>query len=220
MATTPNMSLTKWAGGDYFSRSALSANFDAIDAHDHSGAPKGTPIPTAGLQNLAVTSPKLADAAVSTAKIADAAVSPVKIATLPAARVSISTLLSIPDSTTTYVAFDTEIFDTANLHSTVSNLDRLTAPIAGTYIIGADIYWAASVAGYRTATIVRNSGNTRLSRSWITPISGSLYHTLSTVTRLSAGDYVRLGLYQNSGSNTQLGIDGETTGFWMAWIGP
>lgn len=79
MATTPNMSLTKWAGGDYFSRSALSANFDAIDAHDHSGAPKGTPIPTAGLQNLAVTSPKLADSSVVEAKIGSGAVSAAKV---------------------------------------------------------------------------------------------------------------------------------------------
>lgn len=77
---TPNLGLTKWTvGGDYFSRATLAANDDLIDAHDHTSG-KGVLIPTGGLANLAVTTPKIADLAVTTAKIAAANVTLAKMA--------------------------------------------------------------------------------------------------------------------------------------------
>lgn len=78
MAITPNMGLTKWSGTDYFSRAALATDWDLVDAHDHTPG-KGVQIPTGGIANLAVTSPKIADASVVEAKLASQAVSIAKI---------------------------------------------------------------------------------------------------------------------------------------------
>lgn len=76
---TPNLLLTKWTvGGDYFSRATLAANDDLLDAHDHT-PDKGARIPTGGLENLAVTTTKIADLAVTTAKIADDSVTAAKV---------------------------------------------------------------------------------------------------------------------------------------------
>lgn len=81
MATTTNMALTKWPNlTDLFSHTALAANFDAIDAHDHT-AGKGVQVPTGGLLNLAVTTAKLADGAVTTVKIGANQVTSAKVDT-------------------------------------------------------------------------------------------------------------------------------------------
>lgn len=68
--STPNMGLRQWnLSTDFFEYGNLSANWTKLDLHDHTTG-KGLQIPTAGLQNLAVTQAKIADLAVIQAKIA------------------------------------------------------------------------------------------------------------------------------------------------------
>jgi hypothetical protein len=78
---TPNIILKVWdLLSDRFNHTELAANWDAIDAHDHT-AGKGTQIPTGGLANSSVIDTKLASNAVTTTKIADSNVTGAKIAT-------------------------------------------------------------------------------------------------------------------------------------------
>lgn len=75
MSTTySNIGLTAWtSGSDLFNHIQLANNFQAIDNHDHTSG-KGLPIPTGGLQNLAVTGPKVAADAIDASKILDGSV--------------------------------------------------------------------------------------------------------------------------------------------------
>lgn len=71
MFVTPNMGLTAWdQGSDQYDHSQLASNFVEIDDHNHTLG-KGRQIPSAGIQNSAITSDKLAsDAVVPTIHIA------------------------------------------------------------------------------------------------------------------------------------------------------
>lgn len=75
MSTTyTNIGLTAWtSGSDFFNHTQLANNFQAIDNHDHS-AGKGLQVPTSGLQNLAVTGPKIAASAIDSSKILDGSI--------------------------------------------------------------------------------------------------------------------------------------------------
>jgi hypothetical protein len=72
MLTTTNMSLKVWNTlADTFSHTDLQANWNAVDAHDHTTG-KGLQIPAGGLAANAVTTAALANGAVTATKIADA----------------------------------------------------------------------------------------------------------------------------------------------------
>lgn len=80
MFVTPFMGLTAWdLPNDPYDHDQLANNFDAIDGHDHTSG-HGVQIPTAGLANLAVTTPKLADNSVTAPKIPDGTITQAKLA--------------------------------------------------------------------------------------------------------------------------------------------
>ncbi len=58
---------------DKFNHTELSANWTAIDIHNHTTG-KGLQIPSAGIVDLSVTTSKIADVSVTTSKLAPAAV--------------------------------------------------------------------------------------------------------------------------------------------------
>lgn len=77
----PEMDLDVWnLGGEHFNYAELLANFQKINAHDHTPG-KGNLIPTAGIANLAITAAKLGDLSVTTGKLGDGAVTDAKLAT-------------------------------------------------------------------------------------------------------------------------------------------
>lgn len=68
---TSNMGLVAWdQGTDPYDHAQLSNNIILVDAHDHT-TNKGKRIPTAGLEDQAVTTAKIADGNVTPAKIPD-----------------------------------------------------------------------------------------------------------------------------------------------------
>lgn len=74
------MGLTRWdQPTDLFSYTELSDNFNDIDLHDHTSG-KGVAIPTAGIDNLAVTEAKIANSAVTVNKVAAATLTDAKLA--------------------------------------------------------------------------------------------------------------------------------------------
>lgn len=89
--TTSTMLLKVWnLVNDKFNHTELAANWDAIDAHNHTTG-KGVQIPSGGIQDLNITTAKLADLAVSTAKLADGSVTAAKVVAgvLTAAKMSV-----------------------------------------------------------------------------------------------------------------------------------
>jgi hypothetical protein len=108
---------------------------------------------------------------------------------------------SIPNTTDTALTYSTEHFDTDGYHSTASNTDRLTIPVTGYYQVRAAVWFHDNTTGFRQLT-VRNSAGTVLLLERVAPVSGAgAYTTVATsgVLYLTAGDYIRVTVYQNSG---------------------
>lgn len=108
---------------------------------------------------------------------------------------------SIPNSTAQAVTFDTEDIDNDNMHSTVTNTERLTAVTAGRYELGGGVSYPANGTGTResdwfvNSTVVNGGGAS---------IPGSAAAALYVASRsisvfLNVGDFVTLGAFQNSG---------------------
>jgi hypothetical protein len=149
-----------------------------------------------------------------------AAIVPEDVATTwPGARVTQSTPPTITNDTQAYLSFDTEDYDTAGLHESVTNPSRLTAPKTGQYALFGQTVWASNTVGFRHLSMEINGTTTIVAQRDQALTSGPLgnQQAISTVYRLTAGDYARLGVRQNSGGD--LGLATAAI-FSMHWIGP
>jgi hypothetical protein len=120
---------------------------------------------------------------------------------------------SIPNATETVVTFGTETFDEGGYHSTVTNTGRLTVPSgkAGYYDIYFQLTWDPNATGSRNAYIWLNGTATDIARNNLAGVSGVyLTPTVSTTYYLAEGDFVQVGVYQNS--TASLNVDGGTFG--------
>jgi hypothetical protein len=162
--------------------------------------------------------------------IAPAAVTPVKIGTIPQASVTNTSAESIANATAGItLTFNSNEFDTDGLHSTTTNTDRLTAPIAGVYQVNLYARWAGA-----PGSIYGNSSGTRLLAISKDPTSYSTgYYTtvwqnanangwtdesVSALIKLNAGDFLVATAYQDSGSTiTIAGL--PRPHFSMRWVG-
>jgi hypothetical protein len=120
------------------------------------------------------------------------------------ARVFNSTDISVPQLNVgewKTLTFDSERWDTANLHDTATNTSRLKAPVAGKYYIFANITWETPLgSGFWGLRIVVN-GKTAISEQTL-PNNGASFRTsmsIGTMYALNAGDYVEVQVFQNSG---------------------
>jgi hypothetical protein len=121
-------------------------------------------------------------------------------ATVPAASVTRTADLSVNNNAPTTIAFNTEFFDTADLHSNTVNPSRLSAPEAGIYQVSANVTWLQNASGSRTLTVnVNGSSAARMSDSR-TPVNGATSQSVSGLLQLAAGDYVEARVFQDSGS--------------------
>jgi hypothetical protein len=99
------------------------------------------------------------------------------------------------------LTFDSERWDTANLHDIAANTGRMKAPVAGKYTIFANITWETPLgSGFWGLRLLLN-GKTPIAEQTL-PNNGSSFRTsmsLGTVYALNAGDYVEVQVFQNSG---------------------
>lgn len=96
------------------------------------------------------------------------------------------------------IPFDTNVFDTSGFHSTTVNPTRFTAPGHGKYIVAAGVRFAGSATGsYRAIQIAKNQVS--MASCWTAPTSAPLSITASDIIDMSAGDYIELYGYQDSG---------------------
>lgn len=118
------------------------------------------------------------------------------------ARVYNSANISIPNNSSTALTFNSERYDNANYHSTSSNTSRLTAPSDGLYIISAHVYFQANATGFRQLSININGTAVALEvRTAVTVASTATIMTITTQTRMTAGQYAEVAVQQTSGGD-------------------
>lgn len=140
------------------------------------------------------------------------------------ARVRHNAAQSIPgDGTNHALAFNAERYDPENMHGTATNNSRLTAPVAGAYLIIGSIRIKQENSGgtSRRLGIFRLDTGTIAAQSWTPNTLANFDVTISTVYYLEAGDYVELKLSHNS--STALVVESASPlspEFSMTWLHP
>lgn len=153
---------------------------------------------TGGADALAPGDIGAASAVDLTAHLADK----VHIGNNPACKVYHNVNQSVASGTETTLAFNSEFFDTDNMHDVAVNNSRLVCNTPGKYLIfGFVIYGNESQTGHRTLTIMK-SGTSNLVQTSVNAVSTGGWNThisIATVAALNTGDYIELCTYQNSG---------------------
>lgn len=120
------------------------------------------------------------------------------------------------------ITFDSERWDWhpagyTEQHSTSSNTSRLTCRVAGLYEIGGWLAWDTNTTGVRYGYLRLNGSTTLAIEGGLSATAaGGYYMNLSTLWRLSVGDYVELAAFQNSGGTRTI----DTPEFWFGWLSP
>jgi hypothetical protein len=121
------------------------------------------------------------------------------------ARVFNSTDITIPQlkpGEWTSLTFNSERWDSANLHETATNSGRLKAPEAGKYYIFANITWESPIGSGLWGLRLQLNGKTVIAEQTL-PNSAAPFRismSVGTLYALAAGDYVEVQVFQNSGN--------------------
>jgi hypothetical protein len=143
---------------------------------------------------------------------------------IPAAKVTNDTAVVTSDNSGVPLHFNTERYDTANLHdnsTTTSNL-ALTAPVAGVYEVSASIRWEDNPAGERYIELFLN-GDTHLAGDVIddAPSTFTADQSVTATAKMDAGDSVEVLVSQNSGGDLDVQKqDAISPEFSMTWLAP
>ena len=106
---------------------------------------------------------------------------------------------SIPDSTETALAFNSELYDTDTMHDTVTANTKITIVTPGKYNLIGYAVFNTNETGNRWLTLCIN-GTRHVGQSRVGAVSGDFTILNATAEELmAAGDYVELTVYQNSG---------------------
>jgi hypothetical protein len=124
---------------------------------------------------------------------------------------------SLASGTSTAVAFDTELEDDTAMHSTTSNNSRITIATAGLYLVTAQVTFdTASSTGSRSVFIRRSGSNVATSGGAAS--SGTHTESCTAPVRLTAGQYLQLFAYQDSGSAMDARSGSASTFLSARWI--
>jgi len=119
-----------------------------------------------------------------------------------AARVFHSVNQSIPNATWTTLAFDSERFDTNNIHDIAVNNSRLTCRTPGKYLIIGQVRFAVNATGRRGAGIYSSAYADWCGYNLTLPMSvGDTNIQVSTILDMKVGEYIELRVFQDSGTS-------------------
>jgi hypothetical protein len=125
---------------------------------------------------------------------------------------------TLTDTVGAVLTLDSETWDTASLHSTSTNTGRLTAAVAGRYIVNGSCVFAANANGWRMLRI-RKNGTTYYSSFRVNALADAtagVHADVTAMVDLAASDYVELVATEVSGINLNV----STAAFGMFLIGP
>jgi len=116
------------------------------------------------------------------------------------------------------LTFNSERYDDADYHSTVSNTSRLTVPQPGRYLVGGCVAFAANATGVRALTLrVNNTSSFAIQNTIALTGGNATILQVEAVYELAAGDYVELLAYQDSGAALNLTAAGNyAPEFWIS----
>lgn len=125
---------------------------------------------------------------------------------------------SINSGTNTAIQFDNEEYDTAGFHDNATNNTRLGINYSGKYLFTACVQFAAGAGGLRYIFFQRNGlttiGNQRgLFLAQVSSAANPVALTSSVILPLSAGDYIELLAFQDSGG--ALNVTAQTYAPWF-----
>lgn len=135
------------------------------------------------------------------------------------ARVFNSANISVANSSNQYLTYDTEIFDTDNMHSLSTNTGRLTINTAGKYLLVANAAWAATSGGRRQINIDKNR-TTQLAAQEIGSVADATANPamlVIAVADLVVGDYVETRGFQTSGGALNISTFASWSPVFTAW---
>jgi hypothetical protein len=178
-----------------------------------------------GADIAAATLGKVPSAA-SADSVVDGAVGPTKFGAIPGARVRhANTAVTVQDNATAVLSYDATDFNVGAVFNSTQPT-RMTAPVAGRYLITATVRWASNAVGRRALALELNGTAAQIARSNVSPFlqGGAAFNpeqTVETVYKLNAGDYVEVWAYQNSGGplDLQTTVDNGVT-YSMQWLAP
>jgi hypothetical protein len=112
------------------------------------------------------------------------------------------TVSSLKPGEWTSLSFNSERWDTANLHETATNSGRLKAPVAGKYYIFANITWESPIGSGLWGLRLQLNGKTVIAGQTLpnTAAPFRISTSVGTLYSLAAGDYVEAQVFQNSGN--------------------
>lgn len=121
----------------------------------------------------------------------------------PGAVLTGSGLQTLGSATWSNITWQTETYDPANAHSTSSNTQRFVAPQTRMYQVSAAIDFGASASGRRGIRIVHNddSSSATTTRNVVVGAVTNTRLSISSGFLLTAGEYVAIQMYQDTGSN-------------------
>lgn len=133
---------------------------------------------------------------------------------MPRLRVYRSANLTLANNSEGNILFDAEDYDTASMHSTASNTDRLVIPEDGIYIVQCGVTFPGHATGYRRVRFFRSDAPASPpAGSMASPGAASAaYLGASWEGECVAGQYFWAGVTQTSGANMTIG--GSTAPTW------
>jgi hypothetical protein len=168
--------------------------------------------PNPGIAANAVGASEIAAGSLGTTEFASA---------IPHVHATDSNGQTITGGVNTLVAFDSERYDTATMHDNATDNSRLVAPVAGVYLVTAQVAWGtADAAGERRLSIRRNGTTLVASDTTHADTSEQPTNNVATAVNLGAGDYLEVLVYQaGSGADQTVGAVAEhSPEFAMSWL--
>lgn len=127
--------------------------------------------------------------------------------------------ITASNTTWTNLTFNTESWDSGTIHSTSTNTQNFTVPVAGKYIARSSVYWAANATGLRQTRVTKNG--TQWGEIGETVGSSAAFsQQYIDVVECAAGDVLVFQVWQNTGGN--LDVQQVTTygiSACVQWIG-
>jgi hypothetical protein len=178
------------------------------------------------VKDATLTGAKIKDASLTGADIANGAVDAAKVGTIPGARVRRTTTALVDTAATAVLSYDATDFNVGGVFNSAQPT-RMTAPVAGRYLIVATVRWESDVTGGRRTIALEVNGTSQIARSNVSGYSlggvapFSPEQAAQAIYKLNAGDHVEVWAYQDSGSTLNLltSVDNGVT-FAMQWIAP